>query len=94
MAGGRWPGPDVSLVKPSLNALAQCLTPAHGVSPAAPVSTGAKDVFIWAAMPGSLLMTLFLQKGWITRAPGYREVQVTDSGRAALSRLFNLKVSG
>ncbi|HCK3391273.1 TPA: transcriptional regulator, partial [Klebsiella pneumoniae] len=27
-------------------------------------------------------------------APGYREVQVTDSGRAALSRLFNLKVSG
>ncbi len=43
---------------------------------------------------GSALMTLFLQKGWITRAPGYREVQVTDSGRAALSRLFNLKVSG
>ena len=43
---------------------------------------------------GSSLMTLFLQKGWITRAPGYREVQVTDSGRAALSRLFNLKVSG
>ncbi|MDT1817976.1 transcriptional regulator, partial [Acinetobacter baumannii] len=39
-------------------------------------------------------MTLFLQKGWITRAPGYREVQVTDSGRAALSRLFNLKVRG
>ena len=43
---------------------------------------------------GSALMALFEQKGWITRAPGYREVQVTDSGRAALSRLFNLKVSG
>ena len=43
---------------------------------------------------GSALMTLFLQKGWITRAPGYREVQVTDSGKAALSRLFNLKVRG
>jgi len=43
---------------------------------------------------GSSLMALFEQKGWITRAPGYREVQVTDSGRAALSRLFNLKVSG
>jgi DNA-binding MarR family transcriptional regulator len=39
-------------------------------------------------------MALFEQKGWITRAPGYREVQVTDSGRAALSRLFNLKVGG
>lgn len=38
-------------------------------------------------------MALFEQKGWITRAPGYREVQVTDSGRAALSRLFNLKDS-
>ena len=38
-------------------------------------------------------MTLFLQKGWITRAPGYREVQVTDSGKAALSRLFNLKAA-
>ena len=43
---------------------------------------------------GSALMALFEQKGWITRAPGYREVQVTDSGRAALSRLFNLKVGG
>ena len=43
---------------------------------------------------GSALMALFEQKGWITRAPGYREVQVTDSGRAALSRLFNLKVNG
>ena len=43
---------------------------------------------------GSALMALFEQKGWITRAPGYREVQVTDSGRAALARLFNLKVGG
>ncbi|MDH8318736.1 transcriptional regulator, partial [Klebsiella pneumoniae] len=43
---------------------------------------------------GSSLMALFEQKGWITRTPGYREVQVTNSGRAALSRLFNLKVSG
>ncbi|MDP1346550.1 transcriptional regulator, partial [Klebsiella pneumoniae] len=43
---------------------------------------------------GSALMTLFLQKVWITRAPVYREVQVTDSCKAALSRLFNLKVSG
>ncbi len=43
---------------------------------------------------GRKSLSLFLQKGWITRAPGYREVQVTDSGRAALSRLFNLKVRG
>lgn len=50
MAGGRWLA-LTSAGKPSLNALAQCLTPAHGVSLAAPVSTGAKDVFIWAATP-------------------------------------------
>lgn len=42
---------------------------------------------------GSALMTLFLQKEWITRTPGYREVKVTDSGRAAMYRLFELKVT-
>lgn len=39
---------------------------------------------------GSALMTLFLQKEWVARTPGYREVNVTDSGRTALSRLFSL----
>ncbi|NIF23566.1 ArsR/SmtB family transcription factor [Candidatus Pantoea multigeneris] len=42
---------------------------------------------------GSALLTLFLQKGWITRTPGYREVNVTDSGKAAMYRLFELKVT-
>lgn len=42
---------------------------------------------------GSALFTLFLQKEWITRTPGYREVNVTDSGRAALYRLFELKMT-
>ncbi|HHE0256814.1 TPA: ArsR/SmtB family transcription factor [Yersinia enterocolitica] len=42
---------------------------------------------------GSALMTLFLQKEWIMRTPGYREVNVTDIGRAAMYRLFNLKVA-
>lgn len=58
--------------------------------PRGPELTGANDVFIWEAA----LMALFEQKGWITRMPGYREVQVTDSGRAALYRLLNLKVNG
>ncbi|MEX8624145.1 ArsR/SmtB family transcription factor [Salmonella enterica] len=39
---------------------------------------------------GSALMTLFLQKEWITRTPGYREVNVTDSGRIMMGRLFDL----
>jgi DNA-binding transcriptional ArsR family regulator len=42
---------------------------------------------------GQALMTLLLQKGWITRTPGYREVSVTDRGRIALSRLFSLNLS-
>lgn len=40
---------------------------------------------------GSALLTLFLQKKWLTRVPGYREVNVTDAGRTALFRLFDLK---
>jgi DNA-binding transcriptional ArsR family regulator len=42
---------------------------------------------------GSALMTLFLQKGWITRTQGYREVTVTDSGKAALYRQFGLNLT-
>ncbi len=42
---------------------------------------------------GSALMALFLQKAWITRIPGYREVKVTHSGRVAMYRLFKLSVT-
>lgn len=41
---------------------------------------------------GSALMTLFLQKGWITRMQGYREVSVTGSGKSAIQRLFGVSV--
>ncbi|MEA5105654.1 helix-turn-helix transcriptional regulator [Pantoea sp. S18] len=40
---------------------------------------------------GSAMMTLFLQKEWITRIQGYREVNVTARGRIALGRQFNMK---
>lgn len=39
---------------------------------------------------GQALMTLLLQKKWITHTQGYREVTVTGSGKTALSRLFSL----
>ncbi|MEM6052098.1 helix-turn-helix transcriptional regulator [Erwinia sp. P7711] len=42
---------------------------------------------------GSALMTLFLQKEWITRTQGYREVKVTDSGRITMCRLFSLNLT-
>lgn len=42
---------------------------------------------------GSALLTFFLQKEWITRTPGYREVNVTDSGKVAMYRLFELKIT-
>lgn len=39
---------------------------------------------------GSGLLSLFETKGWIHRTVGYREVRVTERGRIALSRWFNL----
>jgi hypothetical protein len=42
---------------------------------------------------GQALMTLLLQKEWISRAPGFREVSVTDSGRVAMRRLFGLDLA-
>ncbi|WP_313683757.1 winged helix-turn-helix domain-containing protein [Pantoea sp.] len=39
---------------------------------------------------GAALMDLFLKKEWITRIHGYREVNMTDSGRIGMGRLFNL----
>lgn len=42
---------------------------------------------------GQALMTLLLQKEWISRTPGFREVSVTDSGRVAMRRLFGLDLA-
>lgn len=42
---------------------------------------------------GSAFMTLLLQKGWITRTQGYREVSITNSGKIAIKRLFGLNLS-
>lgn len=39
---------------------------------------------------GAALMALLLQKEWVTRTPGYREVRITGSGKLAMSRLFGL----
>ncbi|EAT2182991.1 transcriptional regulator [Salmonella enterica] len=41
---------------------------------------------------GAALMTFLLQKGWITRTQGYREVSVTGSGKIDIKRLFGLNV--
>ncbi len=40
---------------------------------------------------GAALLTLFLQRGWLERIPGYREVTVTAAGREALQRLFSIE---
>ncbi|EPN1931895.1 ArsR/SmtB family transcription factor [Cronobacter dublinensis] len=37
---------------------------------------------------GAALLMLFLQRGWLERIPGYREVTVTAAGREALLRIF------
>ena len=42
---------------------------------------------------GSALLTFLLQKKWITRIPGYREINVTNTGKDAIYRLFKLKIT-
>lgn len=42
---------------------------------------------------GSALLTVFLQKGWVAKTPGYREVSITDKGKISLRRLFRLDIS-
>ena len=39
---------------------------------------------------GAALLTAFEQKGWITRIPGYREVNITDNGKKAFLRIFQI----
>ncbi|MGG6196753.1 ArsR/SmtB family transcription factor [Pantoea allii] len=39
---------------------------------------------------GAALLRFLLQKHWLMQAPGYRELVVTDSGKAALQRLFSI----
>lgn len=41
---------------------------------------------------GAALLRFLLQKHWLVNAPGYRELIVTDSGKAALQRLFNISL--
>lgn len=42
---------------------------------------------------GAALMLFFEQKGWITKIAGYREVTITEKGKAAFLRLFQLTVN-
>ncbi len=50
MAGGRWPG-LTSAGKTQLERLGAVFNARPRRKPCCPVSTGAKDVFIWAATP-------------------------------------------
>ncbi|OQP33369.1 ArsR family transcriptional regulator [Pantoea latae] len=48
--------------------------------------------FHLAGDAGHALLSLFLQRGWLIRTPGYREVRVTHSGKTALCRHFRLRL--
>lgn len=41
---------------------------------------------------GAAFFTHCEQKGWLTRVPGFREVNITSSGKLAFRRLFTLEV--
>lgn len=39
---------------------------------------------------GAALLALFLEKRWLSQAPGYRELTVTERGRTALQQLSRI----
>ena len=39
---------------------------------------------------GAALLALFLEKRWLSQAPGYRELTVTERGRTVLQQLFRI----
>ncbi len=39
---------------------------------------------------GAAFFILCEQKGWLSRVPGFREVHITNSGKLAFTRLFNI----
>lgn len=41
---------------------------------------------------GAAFFTHCEKKGWLTRVPGFREVNITASGKLAFRRLFNIDV--
>ncbi|WP_342754323.1 winged helix-turn-helix domain-containing protein [Pantoea sp. MBD-2R] len=42
---------------------------------------------------GAALLSCLVQKGWVMRTAGYREVSITEEGRSAFKRLFHIDVS-
>lgn len=93
MAGGRWPA-LTSAGKTQLERLGAVFNARPRRKPCCPCLDWSERRFHLGRQRRLGANDAVPAKGWITRAPGYREVQVTDSGKAALSRLFNLKVSG
>ena len=55
--------------------------------------TDAYDMVCNGVEVGAALLRFLLQKHWLVQAPGYRELVVTDSGKQALQRLFNISLS-
>lgn len=82
-----------SLGKTHFQALGVTLDPRPRRKACCPCLDWSERRFHLGGDAGSALLTLFEQKGWIARTPGYREVSFTDSGRRALHRLFRLDIS-
>lgn len=79
--------------KSHFHALGAVLDPRPRRKPCCPCLDWSERRFHLGGDAGHALMTLFLQKGWITRTPGYREVNVTDCGKTAMQRLFRTEMS-
>jgi len=76
--------------KDQLQRLGAVLNPHTRRKPCCPCLDWSERRFHLGGDAGAALMALLLQKAWISRTPGYREVSVTTSGKVAMSRLFGL----
>lgn len=93
----KWLGPDgselTSAGKMYFERMGALLNSHTRRKPCCPCLDWSERRFHLGGNAGSALLTFFLQKEWITRTPGYREVNVTDSGKVAMYRLFELKIT-
>ena len=93
----RWLEPDGNALtsegKAHFQRIGAVLDPRPRRKPCCPCLDWSERRFHLGGDAGQALMTLLLQKEWITRTPGYREVTVTGGGRVALSRLFGVNLT-
>lgn len=70
--------------------LGVALTPGSRRKPCCPCLDWSERRFHLAGEAGAALLRLMIEKEWLRRTPGYRELSVTVKGQAALQKWFSI----